>query len=145
MCDQPEIILKNTGEQTLENVTIEYWICGGPHEQYTWNGSLSFDESENVVLPIPDQSFWDHAQFCKRFHVAITQVNGTTDEYEKNNYYSTTFETPPVYPDEISLWTRTNGAGYETRLFVTDVDGNEIFSRISFQNNTLYKLSLIHI
>ena len=142
MCDQPEIILKNTGEQTLENATIEYWICGGPHEQFTWNGNLSFDESENVVLPIPDQSFWDHAQFCKRFHVTITQVNGTTDEYEKNNYYSTTFETPPAYPNEISLWTRTNGAGYETRLFVTDVDGNEIFSRINFQNNTLYKDTL---
>ena len=26
--------------------------------------------------------------------------------------------------------------------FVTDVDGNEVFSRISFQNNTLYKDTL---
>ena len=142
MCDQPEIVVKNNGEQPIDNIKFEYWICGGPHEFHTWNGSLNFDESTSVILPITDQSFWDHAQFCKKFHVVITEVNGASDDYEKNNFYTTSFEAPPVYQEDIVLWTRTNNAGNETKLYVKDVDGNDIFSRVNFQNNTLYKDTL---
>ena len=142
MCDQPEIVVKNNGEQPIDNIKFEYWICGGPHEFHTWSGSLNFDESTSVTLPITDQSFWDHAQFCKKFHVVITEVNGTSDDYEENNFYTTSFEAPPVYQEDIVLWTRTNNAGNETKLYVKDVDGNDIFSRVNFQNNTLYKDTL---
>ena len=31
MCDQPEIVVKNNGEQPIDNIKFEYWICGGPH------------------------------------------------------------------------------------------------------------------
>ena len=136
MCDQPEIILKNTGEQTLENATIEYWICGGPHDNIHGTEAYLLMSLKMWCYQYLINLFGTMRNFVK-IPCSHYSSNGTTDEYEKNNYYSTTFETPPVYPNEISLWTRTNGAGYETRLFVTDVDGNEIFSRISFQNNTL--------
>ena len=62
--------------------------------------------------------------------------------YEENNFYTTSFEAPPVYQEDIVLWTRTNNAGNETKLYVKDVDGNDIFSRVNFQNNTLYKDTL---
>ena len=39
------------------------------------------------------------------------------------------FEAPPVYQEDIVLWTRTNNAGNETKLYVKDVDGNDIFSK----------------
>lgn len=139
ICDQPKIIISNNGEQALQSAKIEYWICGGPHQFHTWSGNLAFDETTEIELPITDQSFWDHAQFCKSFHVAITEVNGVIDENSSNNFFKTEFETPPVYPEDIVLWTMTNGAGNETKLYVKDDMGNDVFSRFSFQNNTLHK------
>mgnify|MGYP001329102341 FL=1 len=142
ICDQPRILLKNTGEQDLVSVELDYWICGGPHETYTWNGLLEFDQETEIELPISSQSFWDHSQFCKDFHVQVMQANGVADESPENNHYQTTFEVPPVYPENIVLWVRTNGAGNETKLYVKDVDGNIVFSKTNYQSNTLHKDTL---
>ena len=139
ICDQPRILLKNTGEQDLTSVQIDYWICGGPHETLSWSGQLEFDQEIEIDLPISSQSFWDYAQFCKDFHVEIVQVNGTSDECLENNHYHTTFDVPPVYPEGIVLWTRTNLAANETKLYIRDVDGNIVFSKTNFQSNTLHK------
>jgi hypothetical protein len=67
------------------------------------------------------------------------QVNGTADECLENNHYHTTFDVPPVYPEGIVLWTRTNLAANETKLYIRDVDGNIVFSKTNFQSNTLHK------
>jgi hypothetical protein len=37
------------------------------------------------------------------------------------------------------IWTRTNNAGNESKLYVRDVNDNIVFSRTNFQNNTLHK------
>ena len=142
MCDYPKIILSNLGEQPLLSAKIEYWVCGGPHETYNWNGQLNFEENTEVELPILDQSFWDHAQFCRKFNVSVIEANGVADEYNENSYYQTTFDVPPSYPEDIVLWTRTNTAGYETKLYVKDMNGNDVFSRLTFQSNTLHKDTL---
>ena len=142
ICDQPKILLKNTGEQNLISVELDYWICGGPHETFIWNGQLEFDQETEIELPISSQSFWNHSQFCKDFHVEIMQVNGVADECLENNHYQTTFEVPPVYPEDLVLWVRTNAAGNETRLYVKDVDGNVVFSKTNYQSNTLHKDTL---
>jgi hypothetical protein len=139
ICDQPRILLKNTGEQDLLSAQIDYWICGGPHETFSWSGQLEFDQEIELELPISSQSFWDYAQFCKDFHVEIMQVNGTADECLENNHYHTTFDVPPVYPEGIVLWTRTNLAANETKIYIRDVDGNIVFSKTNFQSNTLHK------
>jgi len=139
ICDQPRILLKNTGEQDLTSVELDYWICGGPHETFTWNGTIAFDQEIEIELPISSQSFWNSAQFCKDFHVEIMQVNGVADECTENNRYNTSFEVPPLYPETIVLWVRTNAAGNETKLYVRDVDGNVVFSKTNYQSNTLYR------
>ncbi len=139
MCNNPRILIENTGEQTLTSAVIHYWICGGPHEIYTWTGSLEFGEKEEVELPIPDQSFWDHAFYCKNFIVVITEVNGVQDEYAYNSEYNAEFESPPTYPADIFFWTQTNNAAYENELYLKDDQGNVIFSRTNFQNATQYK------
>ena len=142
ICDQPRILLKNTGEQDLVSVELDYWICGGPHETFTWNGLLEFDQEIEIELPISSQSFWDHAQFCKDFHVEVMKANNVADECLENNHYQSKFEVPPVYPENIVLWLRTNSAGGESRLFVKDIDGNIVFSKTNYQSNTLHKDTL---
>jgi hypothetical protein len=142
MCDNPKITITNAGEQLLQSAKIEYWICGGSHETYTWQGSLEFEETQEIELPIISQSFWNHAQYCKKFNVLITEANGVSDEYDGNNHYQSSFDVPPSYPENIVLWTRTNGAPNETKLYVKDVDGNNIFSRTNFQSNTLHRDTL---
>ena len=44
ICDQPRILLKNTGEQDLLSAQIDYWICGGSHETLSCSGQLEFDQ-----------------------------------------------------------------------------------------------------
>ena len=139
ICDQPRILLKNSGQQDLVSAQIDYWICGGPHETLSWTGQLAFDQEIEVELPIPSQSFWAYARFCKDFHVEVMQVNGIADECLENNHYHTTFDVPPVYPEGIVLWTRTNLAANETKLYIRDVNGNIVFSKTNFQSNTLHK------
>ncbi len=139
MCDYPKIILTNSGEQPLQSAKIDYWVCGGSHETYTWQGQLEFEDTAEIELPISNINFWDHSQFCKKFNVQITEVNGVMDEYSGNNHYQTSFEAPPIYPNDIVFWTRTNGVGNESKLYVKDINGNIIFSRTSFQNNFLHR------
>ena len=139
MCNNPRILIENTGEQTLTSAVIHYWICGGPHEIFNWTGSLEFGENEEVELPIPGQSFWDHATYCKNFIVKITEANGVVDEYPYNSEYNTEFESPPTYPADLFFWTITNNAAHENELYLKDEQGNVLLSRTDFQNATQYR------
>ena len=139
ICDQPRILLKNTGEQDLVSVELDYWICGGPHETFTWNGQLAFDQEIEIELPISKSIFLEHYSFVKIFMYKSCKPARLADECAENNHYQTTFEVPPVYPENIVLWVRTNGAGNETKLYVKDVDGNIIFSKTNYQSNTPQK------
>jgi len=142
ICGNPKIVIKNNGSATLTKATIHYWICGGSHEVYNWTGNLAFGETQEVELPITNQSFWDAASYCKQFSVQILDANGTTDEYYYDNGFRVEFESPPVYPANFFIWTKTNNAANENQLYVKDANGNTVFSRTNFSNGTTYKDTL---
>ena len=71
------------------------------------------------------------------------KANNGADECLENNHYQSTFEVPPVYPEDIVLWLRTNSAGGESRLFVKDVDGNIVFSKTNYKVTPFIKIPLI--
>lgn len=142
ICDNPKIVIKNHGSAAMTSATIHYWVCNDNYEVYQWTGNLGFNETEEVDLPIPGQSFWDGAQDCKWFNVEIVGVNGTTDDYTYDNLYKVEFEAPKEYPSDFYIWTVTNNAASENSLYVKDEAGNVIFSRTNFSNMTTYKDTL---
>ena len=139
MCDNPKILIRNTGADDVQTMVISYWVCGGPREYYTWTGNLSFMDTATVVLPIPNQTFWYGAQYCKLFNTEIMSVNGVEDDYVYNNSYQSSFETPPSIPGDLILWYKTNSAPQENELHVYDDAGNAVYSRTNANANTQYK------
>jgi hypothetical protein len=139
MCDNPKIMIRNTGADDITSVKIGYWVCGGVIEYHTWTGNLSFMDTATVVLPLPDQSFWDHANYCNIFHATIFEVNGAQDEYQANDHYETTFQSPPSIPGDMILWYKSNNSPNENDLYVFDDQGNAVYSNTNATANTWYK------
>ena len=108
-CNLPQIIIKNTGAQTLTSLQIQYGTQGGMTNTYSWSGNLGFMETATVTLPVDDFHFWLTDQEDKIFEVIISQPNGLSDEYANNNVMKSAFEEARVFDDPaILLQTRTN-------------------------------------
>ncbi len=137
VCSNPVIIIKNTGSTTLTSLEISFGIEGLTPTEYTWTGSLAFMEQEQVTLP---NFGWTNTG--TEFKVVISNPNGGADEYSYNNSITTKILIPPVYPSDFYLETRTNTASHENDLFVYDQNGNTVFERTAFVDNTTYKDTL---
>ena len=51
ICKDPEIIIRNSGSNTLRSLTINYGLENEEIYTYIWNGKLEFTGKENVTLP----------------------------------------------------------------------------------------------
>lgn len=134
MCDQPKVIIRNKGAQTLTQVTFTYRVEGGATQTYTWNGSLSFMESEEVELTYDDPIIYEGSdEEVLRFYVDINN-----DENNSNNHAESTFTRPEIfaYPgaddNRMIIILKTNNAYTETSYTLYDREGNVVFSRDNF-------------
>lgn len=79
----PSIVIRNNGSNMLTSLIIEYNINGSTATQ-SWNGSLSFYETQTVSLGnIP---FAEEDENI--LEVAISNPNGATDEVPENDSFS---------------------------------------------------------
>ena len=76
----PSLIITNKGTSTLTSANVIYDIDGGNSLSYSWNGSLLYDESEIITLPLISVAEASHT-----FNVSLNNVNGGTDEQTGNN------------------------------------------------------------
>lgn len=138
-CQNPRVLLRNTGSATLTSCTIHIWVGGFDNViSYNWTGALEFLEEEVVEIPItPD--FWYDWQGQLTFSAKVAEPNGVQDEYAFNDEYSVPFEATPVYNEPFYIWFKTNNKASENQLYLKDENGNIVFSRTSLQNNTEYK------
>lgn len=139
-CQNPRIILQNTGEETLTSAEINIWIgeFGNNVITYNWTGSLEFLEQEIVEIPI-DPIWWNDYLGENYFTARVYKANGQFDEYENNNQFTVYFEPSPVINEPFYIWFKTNNKAVENDLFLKDGDGNIIFSRTDLTNTTEYK------
>ena len=144
VCNQPSVIIRNTGITPLTELTITYAVNNAATPQvYTWSGSLEFMESEEVLLPA-SESLWASLQPAgNTFSVEISQPNGQQDEYALNNRIKSSFEIADELPNHFFIWFGTNGAASETSYEVVDADGMTIFSRDNLSNSTVYRDTLL--
>tara|TARA_B100001029_G_C15051267_1_gene450902 strand:+ start:30 stop:1388 length:1359 start_codon:yes stop_codon:yes gene_type:complete len=135
-CSNPKIKIKNYGSDVLTSVDIYYGFEGYPENFYSWEGSLSFGDSEVIELqPISFYSWTDNIPFKAR----VSNPNGLQDQQIANNLLYSDYELVEEYPSTFCLWLKTNDVPGETSYEVKDNFGNILYSRNNMQANTLYK------
>lgn len=117
ICGQPEILVKNTGATTINNITFNYGITGGTPQTYTHTINLEANKEATIKLPyFSDLTSMTAAE--GEFNVEITKVNGAVDEDTSNNKMSSKFNRSPEWASgnfEITLKTSGNINGYVNR------------------------------
>ena len=131
----PIINITNLGSETLTSLDITYGPEG--HETtYNWTGNLAFTEKEEVILEVFEWEYWIAGNGS--FSVHLSDPNGGTDENSVNDSYFSNYDLPSVYPNTIVIHFRTNKAGYQNNYEILTSNGELIFEKDGFDNETLY-------
>ncbi len=143
ICNNPVVVLKNTGSTIISSAKIKYWV-NNPTNALThdWSGSIAEDGLADITLPSPHQLWTSLSQVSNEFHAEVIEVNGAADGYAFNNHLMTSFDIPPVAPANLVIHFRTNAAGGESSYDVRDDQGQVVFAKSGMANNTLYKDTL---
>jgi hypothetical protein len=140
-CQNPRVIIQNTGALPLTNAKITIWIDVNHPIIFDWVGNLEFLEKEVVEIPVTDYSFWYDYNSNERFTAKITQIQQTwgLDEYPHNDQKFVKFVAPESIKGEFLVWFTTNNKAYENKWKLMDGDGNTLFERTNLANSTQYK------
>ena len=140
ICQMPEIVIRNTGEQTITSMEIHYWVNGNTNPNvHQWTGNLDFLEEISVVLDA-DSALWSAVVPGENvFHAQIVKVNLQSDEYALNNTYHSPFEIPDVIPSDFIIFLYTNNAPSETSYKIYGEDMQLLHSRSGFAAHKLYR------
>lgn len=137
ICDNAIVVIRNTGSQPLTSATIEYGVVGGMMQTHTWTGNLSFMQTDTVILG--NMLDWTNASGEKKFRAGIQQINGSPDSFILNNVQESAYEIPPMYPDTIVIYFKSNSYPNENTYRLFDAQGNVILSRFGMAANTIYR------
>lgn len=140
-CQNPRVILQNTGEQELTSCTIKIWVSYGTFVEYNWTGNLAFLEKEIVEIPVNDPGFWSDYHGLQTFTAQVWNIQGdpSLDEYPHNNVKTVPFEAPESINGPFFVRFQTNNKAHENKWRLEDESGNVIFERTSLTNTTLYQ------
>ncbi len=134
---QPIIVVRNNGTDTLKSLTIEYRTGGsGSWQTYNWTGAIPFMAKKEIKLP---GMKWYTFDGKKIFTCRLKDPNGKTDENIHNNEMQTSIDVVPEYPSTFVFHLRTNSQAYQTSVEIVDGNGNIVWSRSGYQNNTWYR------
>lgn len=138
VCDDPVVVLRNGGTDTLTTVTFTYSVSGGVPQNYTWNGNLGFMQTENIYLPVSNSSFWV-GDNTNNFSVSISNPNNVSDENTDNDVYTTHFNLPAVHMAKFAIWLKANNYPNDNSYTIKDINGNVVMSRSGLTAQALYK------
>ena len=136
ICGRPMIVVRNNGSNTLSSVSISYGASGMPRSNYTWNGSLEFNQSVDIELPGTVE--WGSEEGV--FVAEITGVNGGSDEHALNNVHYSKFEAPLTIPgDRFVVDFGTNNFPQENYWKIYDINGNQVASSGALSANSNFR------
>ncbi len=138
-CNQPIAVIQNTGANPLVSLEINYQVQGGEMLTYNWSGNLALMETEEVVLPVDNVSFWLSSNPNPAFEVSVSQPNGSADEYAQNNSILSDFDMAVIYEGEVKIVYNTNNRASENEMYIKDHAGNIVLERTNMDNNTNYE------
>ncbi len=139
ICNNPSILVRNTGATTLSSLDIEYWVNNATVKQtYTWNGSLAFMDTVTISLPV--NALWQSGiqPNNNKFKVELKKANGVVDDYFFNNIYISPFNVPEWVPGAFSIEVKTNNFYYQNNYTLYDDQGNIVGQSNFSASNTVY-------
>ncbi len=134
-CGKPKIIIKNTGSQQINSLTIEYWTNNNSvKETQLWTGALNFLEEEVIELNDP-ASLWENLLATNNnFHIQISEPNQSQDQYIHNNYLTSKFEPTPVYDNSFAIWLETNSGSVGVNQSETSWEIHDNNNNLTYQS-----------
>ena len=78
ICNNPKVIIRNSGIFDLKSVNIKYGLIKGKHYTYHWYGNLKFLESDTLSLPPLN---WRSLAINSTFVVELSFPNGMAVDY----------------------------------------------------------------
>jgi len=140
-CDLPIVVIRNNGSQALTSLHFDYYVTHGPHQGYDWKGKLNFLDTQSVTLPVDSLGFWTAGDSV--FHVDISLPNGSTDQYDQDNHFTSTYAQPAMYKGSIVINYHTNNQPQDNYYEVLNLAGDTVFQITdTLSANTLYNDSL---
>ena len=143
ICNQPIVLIQNSGKNTINKVTFEYWANQSSVKQnWTWTGTLEYMDTVSVILP--SWGLWDNGMLPNdnRFYCSIKTVNSQTDDYAQNNIMSSKVTIPDVIPGSFKIELRTNNNPSENSMTLYDVDGKIVVSELFTVANKIHSYPL---
>lgn len=140
-CQNPRVVLKNTGAQPLTSCRIFAWITYGDNIVVDWTGNLGFLEEVVIELPVNNIDWWTDLYSNQTFTAWVADVNGIIgeDEYNQNSLKSVKFDAPERIDGAFFVWLTTNNKASENKYRLIDHAGNILFQRDVLTNQTQYK------
>ncbi len=130
----PEIIVKNSGLNTVSMFTLAYSFDNAATQTIDWNGTLEVNEKTTIAFPEIPVSGGDH-----RFVAYISTVDGVIDQDNTNDTLTTAFTVKDGTPVAMTL--TTDEFGNETTWELKDIDSTILYSGgpYSFYMQTISK------
>ncbi|MBK0401893.1 T9SS type A sorting domain-containing protein [Adhaeribacter sp. BT258] len=137
-CEEAKILVKNTGNTTINSLEVTYGLLGGTMHTYPLSVSIPAGGSEELSLP-NNSEFVTMGTGKAKFTALISKVNGAADPNALNNEMQTEFTPMAVWPNNFLVTMTTNGAGSQTKWRIYDASGNAVKSRLQTSGNTTYR------
>lgn len=134
---QPKVKIKNMGKLSLSHADIEYWVKGGNHFYYEWNGTLPPFESEIITLPAFD---WNGLDTTDRvFYAKAAWPNGVEDEYTYNNELESAFNMAPKLDSSFFVYFKANDHPEENWYLIRTETGDTVLFKNTFTAGAIHR------
>ncbi len=138
LCDDPIIVIRNTGSAPLTSLDINYGRDGGTMSTFQWTGNLNFLDTDLVTLPAPN---WLTSPI-ERFVVTLSNPNGVADQYNANDTMSSAFAIPDLYVGGLVFEFKTNNLPNNNSYTIKNESGVTMLNRVGAAANTTYSDTL---
>ncbi len=128
-CFRPTIVIRNLGSENLKKLTISYGTKGFKPRNFLWEGNLSHNQAQTIVLP----GEIDFTDGKNTFEVALENPNGKKDEWHFDNFLTSEFIAPKQMPLEFIAKYKSNNLPNENRLFIVDSKNDTVYRRFPEQ------------
>lgn len=139
MCSSPVIRIKNTGAAEMTSAEIRYGVVGGASRTFPWSGSLKFLETATVEMPFAAGDWYSGGTGDQQFFAEVIAVNGSPDEYGRNNKTATVFTPAPVYAaTEYIFRLKNNAIPNDVTYSLKNSAGTQIIGRSGMDINATF-------
>lgn len=120
----PVVRIRNNGNTPLTSLELKYQVNNEEIQSYTWNGNLGLLESTSIEIPEINYELLA----ANSIRLYAQSVNGTTDDYLKNDTIVHNFEPALQSSRDLLVKIRTDYSPEEITWEIKDNDGAVVAS-----------------